>query len=324
MLPRKSVLILLSVFVLLTSLSATPRQQILQDGLFFEETGHAVKGEFLTFYQDLPDPLLVLGYPITDSFPHKILGDLQIQYFQRARLEYDRQAAPGQQVRMSPLGEWLYDSQQRGDPAGFSVSSGACRLFATNNHYVCYAFLQFYDAHQGALYFGEPISDTENIDGRLVQYFERARMEWQPDQPVGSKVVLTDLGRWYFDIVEGDETRTLPNAALFSPVVRPTQLRVHAFVAAPLLPAGATQTLFIIVQDQSLNPVVGATAIVSVRKPDGSVDNIRPETTNSDGFIQATFEVGQFEPNQVVEITVEASVVNGPKGGSGTWFRIWW
>ena len=47
----------------------------------------------------------------------------------------------------------------------------------------------------GEAYFGEPISPMEVMpNGRLVQYFERARMEWWPEKPTGMRVVLTDVG----------------------------------------------------------------------------------------------------------------------------------
>ena len=65
--------------------------------------------------------------------------------------------------------------------------------------------------------------------------------------------------------------------------------------------------------------------MISVRMPDGTVQNYRPEnTTNADGFTQVVFDVQNVQPNQVVEVQVKANVVNGPDGSASTWFRIWW
>jgi hypothetical protein len=52
--------------------------------LFFPETGHYVKGDFLLFYRSAPDPRLLFGYPITEEITSK--DGKTVQYFQRARL----------------------------------------------------------------------------------------------------------------------------------------------------------------------------------------------------------------------------------------------
>lgn len=70
---------------------------------------------------------------------------------------------------------------------------------------MCYKLLQFYDANNGPFYFGEPISEAELRDGRIVQYFENARFEWRPNQPSDLQIGLTDLGR-----VATENIRALP------------------------------------------------------------------------------------------------------------------
>jgi len=39
----------------------------------------------------------------------------------------------------------------------------------------------------------------EYHENKIVQYFEKARMEWQPWKVEGQRVVISDLGRIYFD-----------------------------------------------------------------------------------------------------------------------------
>lgn len=319
----RGIYICIAIVVLLSSLSAANAPQTSQAGRFFEETGHWVREPFLSFYEQAPDPLRLFGYPLTDAFEHPMRREIRIQYFQRARLEYDANAEPGKQVRLAPLGEWLYDSLSHGELADFTRNTSACRVFPATGLPVCYAFLQFYDANQGPTYFGDPISDVEVLDGRLVQYFTSARFEWRPEMPAGQRVALTDIGRLDFDRTIGDERMRTPssNALLYSPL----SIRVHAFPARPLLAAGEQQTIFIVVQDQHNNPVADAQVVVSLQLPDGSRQNLATlGPTNLSGFTQVDFRLDNVLPNQVVEVQVEATVQNGPSNGTVSWFRIWW
>jgi hypothetical protein len=61
------------------------------DQLYVPETKHWIRGDFLRFYQNASDPLLLFGYPITDEFVDPETG-LQTQYFQRAQRSRNRAA----------------------------------------------------------------------------------------------------------------------------------------------------------------------------------------------------------------------------------------
>lgn len=295
-----------------------------QDGRFFVETGHWVSGPFLEYYESVPDPLLILGYPLTEQMAHPIRQGVIIQFFQRARLELNTNVSEAQQeVNLAPLGEWLYSSTGRGELANFAMATNACRTFPESGIPVCYAFLQFYDGNNGAVYFGEPVSQPEIIDGRLVQYFERARMEWRPEMPNGQRVALTDLGRLDFDLTIGNDAYTEPLIGI--PEAQLVDIRAHAFAEHPLIGSGERQTVFVVVVDQYMRPVADAQVMVTVRMPNGSVENLRPDrATNEDGFTQVDFSIPEIEPNQVVEIQAEANVINGPQDLTTTWFRVWW
>ena len=56
-------------------------------------------------------------------------------------------------------------------------------------------FLAFYEGNGGAYIFGNPLADayTESTEGRLVQYFQRMRLEIDPFE---NRVVPTPLGQW--------------------------------------------------------------------------------------------------------------------------------
>jgi hypothetical protein len=286
------------------------------DAVYFPETGHWVRGPFLAFYQSADDPLLLFGYPITDEFTDTLTGQ-RVQYFQKARFDL---SADGQSVQLAALGELLYSANAPLAPV--ANDSAACRVFPTTGYGVCYAFLQFYDAHKGGRFLGDPISAVEIRDGRYVQYFRHARLEWQPEQPTGQRVVVTDLGRIYFDAMVGNSQllRPVPPDNIIAELLEP---RARAFVANSLLPANSRQTVYVIVQDPYLRPVVNATVSVNLLLPDGRTQTYRLPNTNSDGITQLSFEVGALKPKQVVQIRAEISSA-GQQTIAQTWFRIWW
>lgn len=55
-------------------------------------------------------------------------------------------------------------------------------------------FADFWGAHDGALLFGQPLTDESREGGVVVQYLERARLEWHPDYPAGQQITLGRLG----------------------------------------------------------------------------------------------------------------------------------
>jgi hypothetical protein len=315
---RRTWVIFLTVLVLLTSISAAPAQQ--EDTRFFEETGHWVSGEFLEFYDSIPDAERLFGDPITEPLDDPLRDGISIQYFERVRLDYDPSKPAGKRVSVADLGLWLHDETQRGDPAGFSTNTPMCRQF-TNRHFVCYAFLQMYDRNNGQSLFGQPVSDAEYINNRLVQYFEHVRMEWRTEMPVGQRVVLTEIGQIAFQ-------NGIGNPELLKPVPIPDylrQLQVQVFVSRPVAASGEQQKVYVLVRDQYLKPVPDAQVIVTLTYPDGTPDSRRADVlTNTDGVTQAAFTIDEVEPNQTIQVDVEVVLTNGPKGEGSTWFRTWW
>lgn len=280
------------------------------------QTGHYVTGAFWAFYNNSPEPLRLFGYPITETFTDN--NGHQVQYFQRARLDQHDGA-----IEVAPLGKLLYDE---GAPlAPVSTNSAMCRRFPETGKSVCYAFLQFYDKYNGAQYFGLPISALEERDGgRFVQYFENVRMEWHPNAAEGEKVVLTHLGRLYFDDYVNNPDLTRWVSAGSNIIAAPLELQAHAFVKEALLPANASQTLYVIVQDHQFQPLQGANLLVTLHFPDGTVKDARPAPTNENGISEFFFPVPDtYEVDEVVQVTVQA-VYNGSETTTTTWFRIWW
>ncbi len=61
--------------------------------------------------------------------------------------------------------------------------SRPCRSFAETGHRICHGFRAFWESHgdDALMTFGFPLSEEfTNEAGVVVQYFERARFEWQP------------------------------------------------------------------------------------------------------------------------------------------------
>ncbi len=283
--------------------------------------GHLVQGEFLKFYRSASDPLLVFGYPITDEFIDPDSG-LTTQYFDRARFELVSTNS-GPMVQLAPLGVHLHTDDAPLAP--IPTNSSACRYFQATGKSVCYAFLQFYDGNDGPVFFGNPISDVEIRDGRYVQYFERARMEWQPDNPTDQHVALTDLGTIEF-YARDIQPVSLTSNNIDSPDLpgNITKLQVSAFVDQALLPAYSQQTVYIIVQDQNLHPVQGANISLKVYDPERTQPQpLTPFITTENGLSSEQFSIGDIPEKELVRVDVTVNY-EGLTASTSTWFRVWW
>lgn len=303
---------LLVLVILLTTWG--PAQAQSADVQFFPETGHNVRGEFLKFYKNVKDPKLVYGYPITEQITSR--DGKTVQYFQRARFELGKDLFGNPKIQLTPLGQATYkpDTQLKLD------NSAGCQLFITGQR-VCYAFLDFFKANGGAAQFGNPISPFEFHDKIIVQYFERARFEWRPDRPEAQRVVITDLGRIYFDQL-GEDTPQLkpvtPQDATINPVL---SIKVRAFVEKSVTLPSGQQTVYVIVQSQTSQPVKDASGKIVVHWTDGSAVEYF-FVTNSSGIGSASFSFSNQKQGELVPIDVIV-VYQGLSGSTTTSFRIW-
>jgi hypothetical protein len=280
---------------------------------YFAETGHSVSGDFLRFYRNNPNAEQVFGYPITEAFTDVRSGRL-IQYFTRARFEFQPENPENQRVRLSPLGEYLYESGRKLDiftPIG-------CRSFA-NGLAICYDFLDFYEKNGGEAIFGYPISGFEYLNERIVQHFQNARFEWHPNNPVGSKVMLSNLGRVYFDSIGEDAARLTPsrNDAIASVL----SIQARAFAWKAVTQPNDIQTVYVTVQDQTLNPVKDAITVVTIYFPNGSPRSVSL-SSNQNGVVVIPFEVVNQPPGSLVVVHVQV-YYQGLNSSAVTSFRIW-
>jgi hypothetical protein len=302
----------LVLIILLTPWGSASAQSA--DVQYFPETGHHVKGDFLHFYNSVPDPKLVFGSPITEQMTSR--DGKTVQYFQRARFELNGGLPENERVRLTSVGQSLYQPANQlklGNTAG-------CDLFTTG-YSVCFAFLDFYKANGGAAQFGNPISPFEFHENLIVQYFERARFEWRADRPEDQRVVLTDLGRLYFDQLGEDPVHLKPVKPLDATINPILSIKIRAFVLKPLTRPTDQQTVYVIVQSQTLQAVSNATGKATITWPNGKTEDFF-FTTNSSGLGTVTFNFSDQKQGELVPIEIVV-IYQGLAGTTRTSFRIW-
>ena len=306
-----AVLFLILAVLLLEPRSAAAQSETVQ---FFPETGHHVRGDFLRFYKSVPDPRLVFGYPITEQITAK--DGKTVQYFQRARFELRRELPENQRVQLTSVGQALY---QPADQLRLDNTAG-CDLFPTG-YSVCLAFLDFYRSHGDVAQFGNPISPFEFHENLIVQYFEMARFEWRADRPEGQRVVLTDLGRHYFDQFGEDQALLKPMSPIDATINSILSIKAQAFVAKPLTGSSGQQTVYVIVQSQTLQAVSNAAGKVTVHWPDGRTEEYF-FTTNRAGLGTVTLNFADQKQGELVPIDIIV-IYQGLGSTTRTSFRIW-
>ncbi|NWG35298.1 MAG: hypothetical protein HXY42_12740 [Chloroflexi bacterium] len=305
---RRLIASVVALMVLLASGGTAQAQSA--DVRYFPETGHYVKGAFLQFYNAAKDPLLVYGYPITEQITAR--DGKTVQYFQRARFEL----TAANRIQLTPLGTLLYQPRS---PLLVENKNG-CEKYPTG-YSVCFTFLDFYKAHGGPNQFGNPISPFESADGSIVQYFEGARFEWRADRGAEKWVIISDLGRLYFDLQKEDPAHLRPVPPPDAAIKPVLSLKARAFVLKAVTLKNGSQTVYVIVQDQTSEALENASVKATVRFTDGTTQE-HLFTTNARGIGQATFDFSNQKPGELV--TIEVSVnYQGLTTTTVTSFRIW-
>lgn len=293
------------------------------DTRYFPETGHSVSGEFLLQYESLPNPELIYGSPITGRFTAADNGR-EVQYFERARFELNLDPLLDLRVVVSPLGEYLFEIENPGTRQTLAVNEATCERIPADGAAVCNSFLTFFYENGGIAVFGYPISEAEWRDGMYVQYFDRACFEWHPELLPGEPVVLGNVGERYFYHVENPSQRSvvvddfIPDAEKIV-----LELRAHVFVGQAVIPSKGHQTVYVVVQDQSLRPVPGAYVLIVIRKANGQELRFSPtETTDENGILVLETPL----PDMPVGVSeVEVGVIwHDLETHTRTFFQVWW
>ena len=170
---------------------------------YYPPTGFSVTGPFRSYWAGLgAGALQVLGYPISGLLVERLPDGhaYTVQYFERVRLEWHPE---NRGTEFEVLYGLLGTAFHKPDPAvPAPASRPGQQYFAPTGHLVRGAFLQKWQTTGGLRVHGYPISEeiqeVSPTDGHayLVQYFQRARFEYHPEN-AGSpyEILLGVLGR---------------------------------------------------------------------------------------------------------------------------------
>lgn len=184
------------------------------DSQVFPETGHTVSGKFLQYWK-ANGGLATYGYPITDAKDEvdpETGKTFLTQWFERNRFELHPENAGIQggkyEVLLGLLGKDLRRDALTVDsdfvPADLLVSpavqANAQVFFKETGHNLRLGFLDYWTNNGGLERFGYPIDEEHpEIDPQtgkafLMQWFERARFEYHPENPKPYDILLGLLG----------------------------------------------------------------------------------------------------------------------------------
>lgn len=290
------------------------------EGRYYPETGHTLDGTFVSYY-DEHGGLRVLGYPITDSFVDPGSGFL-IQYLQNNRVELIH-GKDGSYVKMPVLGELLGGWEPPLQGGQFLLGSmPGCRYYPEAGHRVCHAFLEFYENYGGPAVFGYPISEFKLENGRLVQYFQGFRLDWHPEAPAGEQVRVGQLGRVHFELSGYDRSLLKPRQPNSMQYYRVVELRPTSATWKPMVQSTDTQKVYLVVRDQNLNPLEGASVTLVAKFADHERMLVMPQSDqNGVSMLTLSFENQPPGANVVLEFWVVYGELVATTQDS---FRVWW
>ncbi len=205
------------VFVALAVVLPFPRQAVAQsDRLCFPEVpgiGNCIEGRFREYWVQ-NGGLPVFGYPVSPATMQQTAeGTFLTQYFERNRFELHPENAAPYDVLLGRLGDDRLRQQGRDWQTFPKAQPSAAHYFAQSGHAIeNVPFWTYWSTHglefdgrqgkseaESLALFGLPISEPAmetNASGAnvLTQWFERARLEYHPNNPDPFKVLLGLLG----------------------------------------------------------------------------------------------------------------------------------
>ncbi len=180
-----------------------PQTASTPDQNYFFQTGHTLSYGFKYFWEH-GGGLPVFGFPLTQEFTELNPDNSQnytVQYFERQRYEYhpEFKGTPyetelGRLGAADALQRNLYNRVPTAFTSAPKSSDPNCTYFPQTQHNVCGSFGAYWHTHglefgdvsvsfrEAVALFGYPISEEfkDPDTGLMVQYFERARFEHQP------------------------------------------------------------------------------------------------------------------------------------------------
>ncbi|MBN1875142.1 MAG: Ig-like domain-containing protein [Anaerolineae bacterium] len=293
---------------------------------FFEETGHKVEGEFLKYFQN-QGGLEIFGYPITEAF---IDQGLVVQYFQKARLEWHPDNPDPYKVQLGLLADEL---RYRRPPVAEPLPRSRRRVyFAETGHSVAYAFLDYFIAHGEVDTFGYPVTEMFFEDGKIVQYFQRLKMEWHPDDQTAT-VRIGNIGELYVSIYRD----RMPPEALRPLDAKPytgeptaipsiTEIRAVVSLKYSVMSKRSDQTVSVLVTDNNSTPVSDAQVTIHFETPGGEILEGSSMTllTDTRGFVRAEIPVNGGQTGSQVIVRANVTYATQLATTAQNVFLLWW
>ncbi len=292
---------------------------------YFEETGHTVQGDFLDFF-DTHGGLETFGYPITEPF---VENGLRVQYFQKARIEAHPDNPDPYKIQLGLLGDELKYRQAKVSRPLFP--SRRRFYFSETGHLVSYAFLDYFKKHGGVDIFGYPISEMYYEHGRIVQYFQRLKLEWYPEDRT-TPVHIGNLGEVYVNVYREridpvalqqvvDSARPHTQVPAVSSHI--TGMRVTVSLRYSVMGKRGTQVVSVLVTDNNGDPLPGAEVKIFLTSSSGQILGSNTALlTDSRGFVRTDITVTGGNTGEPV--IVRATVTYGSLIKSGeNLFLIW-
>lgn len=174
------------------------------EGRLYPETGRTLAEQFIKYY-DKNGGIPQFGYPVTEA---RMEEGYLVQWTERQRLEYHPEnEGTGFDVLLGLLGRELtrgfegprFRSEvvagaQAAQVGGNTASPDSAFTFKETGYTVAEPFLSYWRERGGLSIFGYPISNLYEDGNLKVQWFERVRMEYHPENPADTQVLLGHLG----------------------------------------------------------------------------------------------------------------------------------
>ncbi|MGA7730700.1 MAG: hypothetical protein WCD37_05455 [Chloroflexia bacterium] len=233
----------------------------------YPETGFTVPGVFVRYW-DANGGLPIFGYPLSKARMEKNEADGKeylVQYFERNRFEYHPEFADtSNEVLLGLLGAEL-TAWRNFEPGAPFENSADKVYFPETQHSLSEPFLSYWRDNGGLAIFGYPISELfgekSDTDGKTyqVQYFQRNRFEYHPENQPPYHVLLGLLGR---DVLEIQDVMTAWGTPVAGgqPVVRgiwrPSRPAIGGkFLQGPVVGDGMVAQLYYQDRERILNMV---------------------------------------------------------------------
>ncbi|MEX2426345.1 MAG: polysaccharide deacetylase family protein [Thermomicrobiaceae bacterium] len=167
--------------------------QVASQAIYFTQTGQYLTGEMLTFWSE-NGGVNVFGFPVSGEAEQ---DGLTVQYFERAVLDLNADNLSAGRIQLRLLGVDAAAPRYRQGSAfkpDQSQYAGLGTYFPETGHSVSATFEDYWNRNGGVSVFGFPISSECVSNGVPLQYFERAILEYHPDNPSEWRILQPLLG----------------------------------------------------------------------------------------------------------------------------------